>query len=427
MSTKPANQSVRLTKTNIDRCPNPESGQIILRDPDLRGFGCRITANGTRSFIVEKRINGRVRRMTIGRYGELTPVQARQKAQQVLGQIAMGVDPAAERRRRQLREITLETVFEDFRRARKNLKPKTLYDYERTIRIALPDWRKRPINAISPSMVHAKHRQIGESRGEAYANLTMRCLRAIFNFAAYEYDDGTGIPVVRSNPVDSLSRNHAWYRIQRRQTVIWTYQLAPWYRAVEALRMSDNPQSLGDTVADYLLTLLFTGLRKSEALGLRWADVDLEDRSIHIPTTKNDEAHTLPTGEYLTLLLRRRQLFLNSSYVFPGNTGRRPLVEMKKQTRKVIDESQVTFTLHDLRRTYITQADSLGISPYTIKRLVNHKTRNDVTAGYIVSDLVRMRKPQQQIEDFFIENCGIRNKERLIEFLNSEFEKKLSN
>jgi hypothetical protein len=55
----------------------------------------------------------------------------------------MGLDPVAERRRRQLREITLETAFEDFKRARKNLKPKTLYDNDRTLRIALPRYLQR--------------------------------------------------------------------------------------------------------------------------------------------------------------------------------------------------------------------------------------------------------------------------------------------
>ena len=46
--------------------------------------------------------------------------------------------------------------------------------------------------------------------------------------------------------------------------------------------------------------------------------------------------------------------------------------------------SGVPFTLHDLRRTFITIAESLELSQYAIKHLVNHKTPNDVTAGYII-------------------------------------------
>jgi integrase len=60
----------------------------------------------------------------------------------------------------------------------------------------------------------------------------------------------------------------------------------------------------------------------------------------------------------------------------------------------------VEFCFHDLRRTFITIAESIDVAPYTIKRLVNHTMRNDVTAGYIVSDLERLRGPMQKIADF---------------------------
>ena len=55
------------------------------------------------------------------------------------------------------------------------------------------------------------------------------------------------------------------------------------------------------------------------------------------------------------------------------------------------------FTIHDLRRTFITIAESLDISAYAVKRLVNHKMTNDVTAGYIVSDVERLRNPMECI------------------------------
>jgi integrase len=74
------------------------------------------------------------------------------------------------------------------------------------------------------------------------------------------------------------------------------------------------------------------------------------------------------------------------------------LIEPRRQVQKVIQLSAVPFTLHDLRRTFITIAESIDISAYALKRLVNHKmTNDDVTAGYIISDGERLRKPMQQI------------------------------
>ena len=60
------------------------------------------------------------------------------------------------------------------------------------------------------------------------------------------------------------------------------------------------------------------------------------------------------------------------------------------------------FTLHDLRRTFITIAESLDIPGYALKRLMNHKDPNDVTAGYIVSDVERLRGPMQRITEFLV-------------------------
>jgi integrase len=71
------------------------------------------------------------------------------------------------------------------------------------------------------------------------------------------------------------------------------------------------------------------------------------------------------------------------------------------------ETSGIKFTFHDLRRTFITVAESLDISAYAIKRLVNHKNGSDVTEGYIIANHDRLRAPMQRITDFFKENCKI--------------------
>ena len=69
---------------------------------------------------------------------------------------------------------------------------------------------------------------------------------------------------------------------------------------------------------------------------------------------------------------------------------------------KVVEVSGVEFTLHDLRRTFT--AESLDISSYSLKRLLNHKNSNDVTAGYLVIDVERLRKPMQQITSYLLKS-----------------------
>jgi hypothetical protein len=90
----------------------PASGQLLVRDQELKGFGLRLTPNGVRSFIVEKRIDGRVKRLTLGRFPELTVEQARKEAQKLLGKIALGLNPLAEREHERLNAVSLEQALE---------------------------------------------------------------------------------------------------------------------------------------------------------------------------------------------------------------------------------------------------------------------------------------------------------------------------
>jgi integrase len=69
--------------------------------------------------------------------------------------------------------------------------------------------------------------------------------------------------------------------------------------------------------------------------------------------------------------------------------------------------SGITFTPHDLRRTFATVAESHDLSWKTVKALLNHKMEDDVTAGYVVSDAERLRAAMQIITDTLKVYCGI--------------------
>ena len=78
--------------------------------------------------------------------------------------------------------------------------------------------------------------------------------------------------------------------------------------------------------------------------------------------------------------------------------------------------SGVIFTLHDIRRTFITIAEARDIPVYALKRLVNHSTKNsDVTDGHIITDVERLRKPMQKITDFILTTAGIKPTATIVE------------
>jgi integrase len=391
--------SLKLTRRKIDAIPffKPTPGskknQEFYRDPVLPGFGLKVTKT-SKLFIVEKRINGILHRPTIGKYPQLTPEQAREIAQETLYKLAKGIDITTGR---SADSVTLDRCFADFLNTR-TLKDRTSREYIRFMGKYLKDWRRKRIVSISRDMVSHRHKKIGATAGHAQANIVMRFLRSLMNFASGQYDDGEGGKLIKENPVSRLSETKQWFPVSRRRTIIKSHQLPQWYEAVMNLK--------NDTIRDYILLLFFTGLRREEGFKLKWSDMDMKSKTFVVTDTKNKTPLQLPFGNHIfRLLKKRKEQAGEGEYVFPGKGKSGHLVEPKKQVAQVTKESGVQFCLHDLRRGFITTAESQNVPSYSVKTLVNHSTGSDVTGGYIISDPERLRKPMQRIENHLLGLC----------------------
>ena len=398
----------KLTKTFVESLLFLETGQAFYRDSQLKGFGLRVGKN-SKVYFAESKVNEKTVRVTIGHHGLFTAEQARLEARSILGMMARGINPNDVDKARKAKSVTLAEVYKAYLVARSSLKPRTIYDYDRFMKTHYLDWNNKPITEINKDMIERKHREIGE-RSEAQANLSMRFMRALFNFAIGQYEDTAGNPTISDNPVKRISQTRAWYRVDRRQTVIKPYDLPAWFKSVNALPMLSNGLNR-HAVKDYLLLLIFTGLRREEGLALQWRDIDFKAKTLPIPDPKNRQAHTLPLTPFLFDLLKNRydNNLEGSAFVFAGRGIKGYMDDPNKQMKLVIEASGVKFTPHDLRRTFITIADSLDISAYALKSLANHKMTNDVTAGYIIGDAERLRIPMQQVTDYLIKQMVVSN------------------
>ncbi|HHI9467965.1 TPA: tyrosine-type recombinase/integrase [Legionella anisa] len=400
---------VRLTKTVIDKIePTLGKEQSFYRDDQLKGFALRVTAKGVKSFVVETRINGHVKRITLGKYGNITTEEARKQAKSLLGSIAQGNNPIAEKKTQIIKAMTLQQVFNAYLIVRKDLKQGTIKDYKHALHQVVPDWLDKPLISINREMIAKRHMEHGASNSKARANDAMRVLRAVFNFAVHEYQTDDGQPIVSVNPVKYLSHTRGWFRVDRKQTFIKPHQLAAWNTGLNKLVESgDYSQMI--MWRDYFLLILFTGMRKTETASIRWNDVDFESKTFTLQDTKNRDSHTLPMSDFIYDLFARRNQFKSSDFVFPAKSKAGHIQEPKKVVLKVAELSGVPFTLHDLRRTFATTAEGLDLPAYALKRLLNHKMNNDVTAGYIMRDVERLRKPIQQITDFLIKHMNFQS------------------
>src|SRR3989338_9190014 len=170
-------RKMKITKSVVDKLPIPVSttpgktSQKRYYDDTIKGFGIRITSGGTKAFFVEKLIKKKLSRITLGRYPELTVEMARKEAHKLLGQIAMGYDPVAEKQAAIARDVTLNDVFADYLKTRKSLKPTTITNYKQIVDKAFYNWGRKPILAITKDRIAKQHEKLGQEHGEAYANL----------------------------------------------------------------------------------------------------------------------------------------------------------------------------------------------------------------------------------------------------------------
>lgn len=409
---KAGNVMSRLTKRFIDSIQEPG----IYKDGELTGFYLQVSKK-SKTYKVKAKLKGTRKdiRITIGRHGDpWTPTTAREEAEKLLRDLRTGTNPNEERRSRHEKaaqaqalaetekELTVRRVFADYVESR-NIKVSTAKVYKYVVYSRFEDWLDRPMISITRKDIKSRHAQISKKH-PGDANHAMRILRALFEFAIAGDEHG----VIKENPVKYLSMAKEWNRLKRRQNVIKQFELESWCKAVDKLS--------NEVVQDYLLFLLFTGLRKNEAMKLKWKSrslaatdsyVDLQDKSFTVLDTKNGVTHTLPLTDFLEALVKRRYKDNpKSPYVFPGLDPNRHLVDVRYHQAKVEEVSGIPFSLHDLRRTFITIAKRLGIDEDFVKGLANHKT-GDVTFGYTVMDDEDRRNTMQKITNYIVKEAGL--------------------
>jgi integrase len=380
----------------------PATGQRFYRDEELPGFAIRVTCN-SKSYILEKRVGGANRRITIGKCRELSLDAARKQAQIMLGEIAKGNDPKTGKRINTPKDTTLREAVHLYLEV-KTLRPATQKNYRSSIFLHLRDWLDLPVRSITKDMCEQRFRDLTISpnrtrtSGQGRANCALKRLGTILSFA-YDRCGTDDEPLLKTNPVSRLSRNRSWHRINPRQGIIPDNRIKLWYGAVGTLQH--------EVSRDFLLFLLFTGLRVGETRRLKWCHVDFENAMLVIPRelTKSDREHRLPLSDYLVDLLKKRYVFRkNSEWVFQApRLKNSPLSLSNGFLCRVRAKCGINFKMHDLRRTFLTKAERLGVPTYVLKRLVNHSLSKDMTGQYIVLDIDSLRPHMACITNAFLD------------------------
>ena len=379
-----------------------------VRDIARKGLICRVRKSGIKSLEIYKKPKGNPSpvRITICSLGELawkgsnpqnTTVET--EVDRILGELKLGLNPnakaKAEQKRKDAETLTLAEA-RDLYIIESSLKESTKTNYKAIVNNHFKDQLDGQLSSlINKAILTSTHSHITSKKGPVAANNAMRVLRAITNYARGEMEDDSGNSPIPIWPIKTKQQSKRFWNAEERRTGwIKPEHLGDWWKATELL--SEEYTGDGDTARDYLQFVLLSGLRRREATQLRWPEIDFKSKSFKILDTKNNNLLELPCSDYMIEILERRlEISKDGPFV---------IEEPKKFVSWVREKSGVYFTIHDLRRSFITYAESLDFGVYTIKALVNHSTGNtrDVTEGYLQLSVERLRKPMQTITNYVV-------------------------
>lgn len=378
--------------------PPQDKDRIEHWDAALPGLGLRVTRNGVKSWVLLHRVNGKLERLTIGRYPAVGLAAARELGRAAVQKAAKGISAAAEKRQgRDERKAAAALTSDGWPRdsfgtlaeryIRQDLKGlRRGWEVERIVRRELlPHWGNRPLAELRRRDAIERIDALVDAGKPQAADRLHQIIKRIGNFAV-EKD------VLEVNPFSSLAS--PLREKVKRDRVLAEAEVRALWAAWNRMGAFGAHQRL----------LLLLGQRRDEVAGMRWGDLDLDGKVWTLPRelTKVDRAHVVPLTDRAVSIIRSMMVAaddgelkpFNATYVFStapdGNSisghskakSRADRLAARWLAGKSLDavddeegepiEALPDWRLHDLRRTAATWMAELGVSNLVVGRVLNH-------------------------------------------------------
>ena len=389
-----------ITAATVNKLPLLAEGQALYRDSKLQGFGLRVGAT-VKTYFVEKRVEGRTVRHSLGIHGQITADQARDLAAIRLGEMTGGADLNAEKKARAQARVahkaqtkaetdyTVKKLCEWYVQHQMGKGKESAKDaanlfknhvYESDI-AALP---ARDLTAKQATSVLRKITEDGKLRTAAKLRSYLRAAYALAQGAETNAEAPATLLLfgIDTNPIAStgvLSSGN-----KTREIVLTEAELG------EALRLLAERRAVGhdDALAAVELSLVLGGQRLAQVLRLTESNIDFDAATITLFDGKGRRKvarrHVLPLTEMSAELLRRILSFRRAEWLFgdkdaqtvPDTVARKggELLRLAQDNvaKAAKGPKRPDAQARDLRRTAETMLAAMGISKDLRAQLLSH-------------------------------------------------------
>ena len=418
---------VRLTVGRVAdfKCLTNKS-QSFLWDTDAPTLALRASPTGRKTYVFESRLNGATIRVNIGTPAEWTIEAARNKANGLKMLVDNGTDPreiqrqqdvdkAVERAAAAIQAVTVGEVWKLYLAERQPHWGERHYKDHNIMASAGGEKKSKgtrvgkgltipgPIypllafrlSELTPETIEAWATKQAKTR-PTYGRLAWRCLKAFLTWCGEQKQYQI---LLTANPAKTKKAREAFGKPAVKSGSLERSQLPAWFTAVLNI---GNP-----VAAAYLQTLLLTGARPGEVLGLRWKDINTKWKGLTI-RDKVEGERVIPLTPYvwhlLTVLPRRNE------YVFSSPTAKGGALSIPRSHHvcacKVAGLKGLT--LHDLRRSFKSLTEWLEILAGVVAQLMGHKPSATAEKHYTVRPLDLLRVHHERIEAWILQQAGIK-------------------
>ncbi len=330
----------------------------LFWDREVPGFGVRVYPSGSKIYVAQARSRDGIRRVTLGRHGDLTPDGARRKAVAAIDRIKQGEDRGAPPPDPVLTVADLaERYMEAHVGVSCNAHTQGIYRGSLDNHI-LPALGTKAVSQVGRADAEALHYGLRET--PRAANRALMVLSKMFSLA-----EAWGLAPPVGNPCRYVIR----YKEGMRERFLDEEE---YLRVGSALRELEARGPLQARGAAALRLLMLTGCRVGEVLNLRWDDVDRKAGELRIRDAKTGARMVVLTPAALRALTEMRRV-PRSRWVFPGREPKRRLSTLTPYWHFVRERAGVEdVKIHDLRHTFASRALALGEGLTMIGRLLGH-------------------------------------------------------
>ena len=355
----PKRGELTISKRTVDGL-SVEDREAVFWDRELPGFGVRVYPSGRKIYVAQSRGPAGVKRVSLGRHGEITPDRARKQAASAIARIKRGENPAPARAERK-DTFTVAALAERYieGHVKVHCNAHTQWIYEGSLRNhILPALGAKEVASVGREDVAALHYEMRAT--PRAANRALMVLSKMLKLA-----EAWGLAPPGGNPCRHVLR----YKEGRRERFLTEDEYRRLGLALRELEAEGPAQA---RAAAALRLIMLTGCRVGEVLTLRWSDVDRKAGELRLRDAKTG-ARMVPLTPAALEVLAGVKRVRRSPWLFPGRRPDRHLSNISPYWHRVRDDAEVDdVRIHDLRHSFASRALAVGLALPMIGRLLGH-------------------------------------------------------